>query len=537
MNLKEALERVNLLLLTTKISQDGRFVMKPLSQKDHDAITIIAKELRGSGKRKITEKLDAELWYNLGIICHNQKMLDEAEYFFTASINLDSTFQGSWYFLGLVLDSNRTPPRFEEAEPALRRAIELAPEFGDAWTVLGYNLGHLKRPKESIEAYQRALQLQPMEPRAMLGLGAAYFDSGEFRKARDTIQAGLQNIPANHPVRKTMLETLEEINVKIESLEQKEKQNPSRSDENQGSESVPPNLSSITRYFASLADLNECMQAALLAQQGEVDAAIIMLRNILQVHPRNLTARITLIQLYIQVSNFSEAEKSAREAVAHWPAEAEPWEHLGNILAFQGKQSAALDAFRTAVKFKSKIPMAWCSIGTILTIHGHYDEAERAFRTALEQDPQCGIAILFLSYIAQKKGKPSEARALYDRVEAIMPPDPHKQANLYNLYAWNLYLLNTGDNNINTMALELADKAIAKERSLPNLDTHACLLSRLNRFKDANVGFLTAIQASHDPSEMSRITWGEFKITLEQLGDRIILAKYEEFFRKYTPAS
>jgi len=51
--------------------------------------------------------------------------------------------------------------RYGEAEPILRKALALRPEFPAAWHSLGISLSHLKREPEAIAAWRKALALAP----------------------------------------------------------------------------------------------------------------------------------------------------------------------------------------------------------------------------------------------------------------------------------------------------------------------------------------------------------------------------------------
>jgi tetratricopeptide (TPR) repeat protein len=108
--------------------------------------------------------------------------------------------------------------RYDDAAEAYRKAVELAPQnlnyrstyglilgqageleqglaelqkvtstpgYEDAagWTNLGWVYRHLNRPRESIAAYQKALELDPKEEQAALGLGWAYSTMKNYDKA------------------------------------------------------------------------------------------------------------------------------------------------------------------------------------------------------------------------------------------------------------------------------------------------------------------------------------------------------------------
>src|SRR5512143_4155997 len=108
--------------------------------------------------------------------------------------------------------------RYEDAAEAYKKAVELAPQnlnyrstyglilgqtgqlqaglaellkvtstpgYKDAagWTNLGWVYRNLKRPRDSIAAYQKALELDPKEEQAALGLGWAYSSTKDYDRA------------------------------------------------------------------------------------------------------------------------------------------------------------------------------------------------------------------------------------------------------------------------------------------------------------------------------------------------------------------
>jgi tetratricopeptide (TPR) repeat protein len=70
---------------------------------------------------------------------------------------------------------------FDRAEELLSRAVANEPNCGWGWNRLGWLNGYRGRSNESIECFERALRLSPLDPinfNCWVGIGAAHFLEG-----------------------------------------------------------------------------------------------------------------------------------------------------------------------------------------------------------------------------------------------------------------------------------------------------------------------------------------------------------------------
>ena len=100
----------------------------------------------------------------------------------------------NWYNLGLAYTMLQ---QWKDAEPALRKAVELNPQGAAAHAMLGSALSHLGKGPEAINELETALSLDPSRTELQGNLGEAYFDAGQYDKAIETYKAALKAKPAN----------------------------------------------------------------------------------------------------------------------------------------------------------------------------------------------------------------------------------------------------------------------------------------------------------------------------------------------------
>jgi tetratricopeptide (TPR) repeat protein len=83
---------------------------------------------------------------------------------------------GHWFNYGFLLEADE---RYEDAEAAFRRAVELRPGLDRAWYGLGLVLIRLGRLDEAADALKRNTQLQPMSPFGWYQLARVHVDRQE----------------------------------------------------------------------------------------------------------------------------------------------------------------------------------------------------------------------------------------------------------------------------------------------------------------------------------------------------------------------
>jgi tetratricopeptide (TPR) repeat protein len=78
---------------------------------------------------------------------------------------------------------------YDRAVELLERAIELAPDYYDAWIGLGGQYDRLGRYEDAKAAYLEASEVNPAGTLGLLNLGALYYQQGERERAEEDLQA------------------------------------------------------------------------------------------------------------------------------------------------------------------------------------------------------------------------------------------------------------------------------------------------------------------------------------------------------------
>jgi adenylate cyclase len=88
--------------------------------------------------------------------------------------------------------------RHAEAEAAIKRSIEINPNFSLGYGTYGTMLAYAGRPEESIENTQYAIRLNPRDPSIFFrysALSVAYFISSDFEQSRKWAQISIERKP------------------------------------------------------------------------------------------------------------------------------------------------------------------------------------------------------------------------------------------------------------------------------------------------------------------------------------------------------
>jgi tetratricopeptide (TPR) repeat protein len=141
-----------------------------------------AQETKGGVRNPSPRTLEAAKEHAKGTEQMLAGKYEEAIVFFRRAIDLNPDFAEAYYNLGVAYEKLG---KHKDSVDTLKKAIQLAPENANAHYALGYACYELKRYKESIDAFERSLALKPGNAFARKKLGSAYLAIGYKEKAQE----------------------------------------------------------------------------------------------------------------------------------------------------------------------------------------------------------------------------------------------------------------------------------------------------------------------------------------------------------------
>jgi len=162
------------------------------------AVGVPYPEYRAEFERQIEHVDDKDeaafLWDRLGHCAQEEENWVEAELCFRKAFGLAGGHYG--YCLGTALNFLG---RFEESLPILREQSDVIQRDAMSWFQLGVAYLELGQSAEAIDAYRRALALNPDYDLAMFNLGGAHWNRGEQVEALEVWREATVRFP-NHEV-------------------------------------------------------------------------------------------------------------------------------------------------------------------------------------------------------------------------------------------------------------------------------------------------------------------------------------------------
>jgi tetratricopeptide (TPR) repeat protein len=292
-----------------------------------------------------------------------------------------------------------------EALSAYDKAIELEPNYLDSWRGRGFALNKLKRYQEAIYSFDKALKLQPESPEIFNARGKALSNLKRYDEAIQSYDKAVELKPDYDQAwynKASVLYNLKRYQDALDTYEQVIylKPNNERAWYNSGNALVNLNRKkdALKAYSKAVQYKPNFYQAWLsrgniLISLRHYREAIESFQEVLKYNPGNFDALYSQGWALHQMQRYEQAVAAYDKAIAVTRNNYKVWYSRGNSLYNLRKYQEALSAYNRAIRYKTDHSESWYSKGNVLVNLGKEKEAITAYDTAIKHNPDYREAI------------------------------------------------------------------------------------------------------------------------------------------------
>ena len=292
--------------------------------------------------------------WHVDVYLDSQKLLTKQ---FTLATPLNDAVD--WYNKGVVLHDQG---KYDEAIQAYNKAIEIDPQYAHAWDNKGAALGAQGKYNEAIQAYDKAIEINPQYADAWSNKGVVLDDLGKYD---ETLKA------CNEAIRLDPYSADSWYN-KGNALKAQKKYDEAIQAYNKAIEIDP-------QYAKAWGN-----KGTALGAQGKYDEAIQVYDKAIEINPQDAGAWNNKGVALDDQGKHDEAIQAYDKAIEINPQYADAWSNKGVALNDQGKYDEAIQAYDHAIQLNSGNGLYWSNKGYALKALGRTIEAEKAYAKAKE---------------------------------------------------------------------------------------------------------------------------------------------------------
>jgi tetratricopeptide (TPR) repeat protein len=263
------------------------------------------------------------------------------------------------YELGLALG---LAGRASDAVAALRRAVELKPEMGDAWRALGDNLTALGDVPGADTAYARHIRSSTRDPRLLVP--AAALCEGNIPVAERLLRDHLKRFPTDV----VAIRMLAEVAARLGRYRDSEKL--------------------LARCLELAPGFNAARHnlAIILQRQDRFAEALHEVERLLQQDPSDSGGRNLKAALLGRLGEVQQSVEIYRQVLDQFPAHPKVWHSYGHALRTAGRQPESIAAYRRTSELSPGFGEAYWSLANLKTFRFSADDVQRMLEQLDRQD-------------------------------------------------------------------------------------------------------------------------------------------------------
>jgi tetratricopeptide (TPR) repeat protein len=276
----------------------------------------------------------------LGMADRAQGNRESALAILTPLIQAQPRWAAAHYELGVTLSELG---QGEAAVAELKRAVELNPDFPDAWRALADHLAAIGDEPGAEGARARFLKVSTRDPRLMAA--AAALCENRIPEAEARLRGHLQA----HPTDIAALRMLAEVAARIGRYRDAQRL--------------------LERCLELAPDFHGARQnyAVALHRQGNHAAALPEVERLLAAAPRNPNYRALQAAVLAAIGEYARAIDIYTDVLKEYPRQARIWMSYGHSLKTAGRVPEGIEAYRRTLELEPGIGEAWWSLANLKT--------------------------------------------------------------------------------------------------------------------------------------------------------------------------
>ncbi len=289
--------------------------------------------------------------------------------------------------------------RYKEAIAAYDKALQIQPEYSVAWNGEGKTLYELKQYKEALDAYDKAIQIQPQYLEAWLGRGYVLDELQRYQEAIDSFDQALKlqsNDPEAWNARGDALVSLQRYQEASESYDKAVHYKP---DYYQAWFNRGWALHNLQRDEDAIAAYDQAVQykpdyerawynrGNALSNLQRYQDALESYDKAVQFKPDYYQAWYSRGNALIKLQRYEDAIASFNKAVQYKPEYYDAWYSRGSTLHQLQRYEEAIDSYNQAIQLKRNNPQLWYSRGNALYNLKRYEDALASYSRAVRYKP------------------------------------------------------------------------------------------------------------------------------------------------------
>ena len=315
---------------------------------------------------------------------------------------------------------------FEAAIAAWDKAIELKPDYHQAWGNRGLGLKNLGRYEEAIASYDRAIELKPDFHKAYYNRGLALDELGRYEEAVAAYERVSELKPDFHKAWYSCGNSLDALEKSEAAIACYDRAIKLKGDFYKAWTSRGNSLKAIERYAEAVESYDGALElkpddydslynrGACLFQLGHYAEAIASYESALQLKPDDYGLLWLRGNARLALGDYTGSLADLEGAAKIKPDFEKIWESRGRLLGELGRIEAAIAAYDRAIALSSN-PEAWQGRGDCLKAAYRFDEALECYDRALKIAPDSPHLWSARGAVLVKLERPEEAIGSYDR--------------------------------------------------------------------------------------------------------------------------